>query len=148
MRLKDLEKVNVIAGFPGIGKSDFVSKNTELNIKDSDSSEWDKKDFPNNYLDHIQELIDSGYTILSSTHEDVRNGLEERGISYILVYPEVNLKEEYIERYKKRGSPDAFIEMMDAKWEEFIQSCDESEPYKRIRLTSGEYLSDVIKDLL
>ena len=24
MRLKDLEKVKVIAGFPGIGKSDFV----------------------------------------------------------------------------------------------------------------------------
>lgn len=31
MRLKDLEKIKVIAGFPGIGKSDFVKHNKKKN---------------------------------------------------------------------------------------------------------------------
>lgn len=148
MRLKDLEKVKVIAGFPGIGKSDFVKHNKKMKIKDSDSSEWDKDDFPENYLNYIENIIEDGYTILCSTHEDVRNGLEERGISYVLVYPEENLKEEYIKRYSDRGSPETFIDMMNDKWEEFIKSCDESLPYKRIRLKKGQYLSDVINDFI
>ena len=145
MRLKDLEKVKVIAGFPGIGKSNFVEHNKELKIKDSDSSEWDKKDFPDNYLNYIENIIKDGYTILCSTHKDVRDGLEERNIDYILVYPEENLKEEYIKRYSDRGSPEKFVEMMNDKWEEFIESCDESSPYERIRLKKGQYLLECQK---
>jgi len=148
MRLNDLEKIKVIAGFPGIGKSDFVKHNKKLKIKDSDSSEWDKDEFPENYLNYIENIIEYGYTILCSTHEDVRNGLEERDIDYILVYPEENLKDEYIQRYIDRGSPEAFIDMMNEKWDEFIKSCDESIPYKRIRLKKGQYLSDVINDFI
>lgn len=148
MRIKDLEKINVIAGFPGIGKSDFVKNNKDLKIKDSDSSEWDKANFPENYLNYIEGIIEDGYTILCSTHEDVRNGLEERGITYVLVYPEMELKDEYIKRYTERGSPEAFVKMMGEKWDSFIESCDESSPTKRIRLAEGQYLSVVINDLL
>lgn len=48
----------IISGFHGIGKSYFYNNNHKtLKISDSDSSKFDKKDFPNNYIKHIKKLI-------------------------------------------------------------------------------------------
>lgn len=136
----------VISGFPGIGKTHAVK---ELTVKgqpifDSDSSTFDKAYFPDNYLDHVEATIAKHVPMLVSSHEEVRQGLEARGIQYILVYPEDDLKEEYLQRYRDRGSPDAFVEMMESRWEDFIASCDSSQPNHRVRLSQGQYLSDIL----
>lgn len=93
---------NIIAGFPGVGKS-YLFNETDIKVTDSDSSKFDKKDFPNNYISHIQNKLDEGYTVLSSTHDDVRKAFVENNMPFYLVYPDIRLKDEYIERYKKRG---------------------------------------------
>jgi len=137
----------IISGFPGIGKTHVVNSASIKGrvVADSDSSTFDKADFPDNYLNHIDRILSEGIPTLISSHASVRQGLEKRGISYTLVYPEHNLKNEYLQRYRNRRSPDAFIEMMAARWDEFIGSCDDSYPYRRIRLQQGQYLSDVLK---
>ena len=69
----------VIAGFPGVGKSYLFKGNSEQ-YADSDSSTFDKSDFPANYMRHIAELLGStDKTIFVSTHDTVRQALIDTG---------------------------------------------------------------------
>ena len=120
----------VISAFPGTGKS-FLFKNQNtirLNGKkvfDSDSSTFDKAKFPANYIAHIQKLLaDNPHClIMVSSHVAVRQAMRGAGIEYTLVYPDIALKLAYLDRYIDRGSPPAFCNMMDEKWDDFIESC-------------------------
>lgn len=134
----------VISGFPGVGKSTLF--NNGLNCTDSDSSKFDKEDFPRNYVAHIKALIahnEHDYIFVSS-HDTVRAALLREGITYTLVYPSLTLKDEYIKRYEQRGSPASFIKLMSDNWTSFIVSCAEQTGCSRVVLRSGQYLADVI----
>ena len=48
--------------------------------------------------------MNKNYIVLCSSHMDLRKELNKRNINYIYVKPKKELKEEYIERYKKRGN--------------------------------------------
>ena len=137
-------KTFIIAGFPGIGKS-WLNKKYGNDISDSDSSQFPKEDFPSNYIEHIKSLIGKKPIILTSTHKEVLDGLESENIDYILVYPQKELKEEYLERYKERGSPEGFIKLLDSKWDEFMSDLENTYPKKRIILKEGQYLKDIFK---
>lgn len=78
--------------------------------------------------------------ILVSSHEDVRQMLRDQGIDYILAYPQRELKEEYIRRYKARGNTEGFVNMMEEKWNDFIDSCDADPTDTKIVLGEGEFL--------
>lgn len=161
----------VICAFPGTGKSTIHSKGMDLGlypvrddgtalyrsilgyrtkVYDSDSSKFDKAEFPDNYIQHMMKCLwrevvsPNGFLFLASSHENVREMMTKRKIPYVLVYPDRSLKNEYIERYKQRNSPKAFIDLMDKKWDEFIDSCEKDENTK-IVLKSGQYLIDVLK---
>lgn len=118
---------------------------------DSDSSLFDKNDFPDNYIDHIKRHIDyycvgnGDLTMFISSHDTVRKALKENNLDYVLVYPDRSLKDEWIERYKKRGSPQSFIDLLTNKWDDFIDSCENDSGCKEhVVLQSGQGLSDVI----
>lgn len=113
----------VICGFPGVGKSTLFRNRGDQKILDSDSSTFDKAEFPQNYIAHIREKIAEGYTILASTHDVVRAALVENGIPFAIVYPALNCKDEYLQRYRDRGSPQGFVDLMDAKWVDFVNGC-------------------------
>lgn len=136
--------VKVICGFPGVGKSTLF--NTGLKCTDSDSSKFDKADFPRNYIEHIKQqmLRDDLDYIFVSSHDTVRAALLREGITYTLVYPSLTLKDEYIKRYEQRGSPASFIKLMSDNWTSFIVSCAEQTGCSRVVLRSGQYLADVI----
>lgn len=138
--------MKIISGFPGIGKSSLYNQAPER-IADSDSSQFDKSEFPDNYIVHIRNLLEEGVKdyILVSSHFEVRDELEERGFPFFLVYPERGLKEEYLQRYRDRNSPQAFVDMMGANWDKFITGCEDQEGCEHIVLKSGQYLADVFK---
>lgn len=123
----------VISGFPGVGKTYLYNsiKAKGIKVSDSDSSLY-KGQFPLEYLDHIEDLVhDSDVdVILVSSHEEVRKGLQDRGIKYILVYPDINSKNQYIERYIDRGSSIEFITLLSNKWEEWITTIENSSELK------------------
>ena len=146
-------KVNTLlcAAFPGTGKSYYC--NSELTIQyapdkwccDSDSSKFDKSNFPQNYIEHIKERIADGYArIFISSHKVVRDALVENGLEFILIYPDETLKKEYIDRYKNRGNSEQFVELLDKNWENWIAECKEQKGCKHIVLSSGQYLSNVV----
>lgn len=137
----------LISGFPGVGKTSLYQQG--LRCSDSDSSQFDKALFPGNYIAHLQDLLKKRSLdyIFVSTHDTVRQALDYHNFKYTLVYPDIRIKDEYLERYADRGSPEAFIEFMDRSWEKFIQGCKAQQGCYHIELKSGEYLADVLPRL-
>ena len=147
------KKVKIISGFPGIGKSYFKA-NSSLNVKDSDSSQFSwisegirNPKFPQNYIEHINRLVEDNTTevILVSSHKDVRKGLVANNIYFTLVYPDKALKEEYLQRYIDRGSPESFIKLISNNWDNFLNELDKQDNCKKVILKKDEYLNDVIE---
>ena len=132
----------LISAFPGTGKSHLFKNNKELKILDSDSSTFDKDGFPNNYIEHIKENIGKVDIICISSHKEVREALVDNDLMYILVYPNIELKEEYIKRYKERGNEQVFIDMIGEKWEEWITDVSKQEKCLKVELQKGEFLGD------
>lgn len=142
----DYSKGVIIAGFPGIGKSYFASTFPGI-CSDSDSSQFDKSEFPANYMDHIEGLKQFKHdVILVSSHKVVRDALIERGHEYYLVYPDQSCKQEYLQRYRERGSPQSFIDLIDTHWDTWLAECrDVLHPLVQHRvLTSGWVLADLL----
>jgi len=61
-----------------------------------------------------------------------------------LIYPEKDLKDEYLQRYKDRGNNDAFVDLLDKNWDNCMDEMDNQDASYKIRLKSGQYMSDVI----
>lgn len=143
-----MKKTIIVSAFPGTGKTYFWV-NTDLEVVDSDFSKFDKKDFPQNYINHIKSLIGVKDIILISSHDKVCDVLRQETIPYILVYPSRECKEEYLERYRNRNNDPKFIDLMDKRWDDFIASCYERSGCSHIVLAPGQYLSDIIpKDFI
>ncbi len=134
----------VISAFPGCGKSHYFRNNSDKIVLDSDSSTFDKSDFPRNYIQHIKENIGKVDIIMVSSHKEVRDELVKNGIEFTLVYPESNIKEDYIQRYIDRGSPESFIKLLNNNWENWISELEEQTGCDKVKLKKGQYLSDVI----
>lgn len=153
-------EAKVISAFPACGKSYFYEnfQNCFNGILDSDSSEfsWIKDengnntdvrnpDFPNNYIQHIKDNLDKVDIIFVSSHEVVRHALWDNGIDYLLVYPNKDLKNQWIERFKKRGNNDKFINFISNNWDKFINDMDEETfPYKFRINKEIMFMDDVI----
>ncbi len=137
----------LIAGFPATGKSTAFDKYSESEyiFLDSDSSKFDKDFFPVNYIKHIKDNIDKADVIFVSSHDVVRNALVNNGLWYTLVYPNKYLKNEYIKRYKDRGNPQQFIDLVEKNWDMWISECELQKGCEHVVLESYEYISDIIK---
>jgi len=134
----------IISAFPGCGKSHYFRNNKDKIVLDSDSSTFDKSDFPRNYIEHIKSNIGKTDTIMVSSHKEVRDALVENGIFFTLVYPEPSIREEYVQRYIDRGSPESFVKLLTTNWDSWISELEEQRGCDKIKLKKGQYLSDVI----
>lgn len=150
-----MNRTKVISGFPGVGKSYLNFRREILDLESScygwifDFEKFTKPernpDFPKNYVDAICEEYekDNFDFILISSHESVRNELKNRGVPYIIVAPKRELKNEYLIRYLRRGNEIEFIEMMNSKWDEFIDGI-EKDGQPIIWLEHHIYLAEVL----
>ena len=95
-------------------------------------------DFPNNYIQHIKEHLETEDAIFVSSHKVVRDALREAGIEYYLIYPNRSRKVEWMQRFKDRGNDEAFIKFQEEHWDEFISDMEnETFPKKRVLSYNG-----------
>lgn len=143
MRLKETRmktNLKIICGFPGVGKS-FLCEQTGWH--DSDSSKFSRdRHWPVNYLHHLLRL--EGVALVS-THKEVREVLSvTMHTPFYLCYPDLSCKEEYLQRYERRGSPQAFIDLLDEQWEPWLISLqEEKEAEAHFVLSPGLFISDL-----
>lgn len=132
----------LVSAFPGCGKSTF--KEQHQPVYDSDSSQFPKDKFPWNYLAYLRDRVILRDSALISSHKQVREGLSRMGLHFLLVYPVVECKEEYLKRYRDRGSPTFFLDLLSNNWEAWIAECQAHDGPK-IALIPGQFLADVIE---
>ena len=156
-------KTKIISAFPGTGKT-YYHKNHPDTTLDSDSSQFswlydkdgnklyddDNKPirnpwFPSNYIEHIKSNIGKYEYIFVSSHKEVREALVDNCLLFYLIYPDYNDKEIYIERYKQRGSPERFIDLVRNNWEEWIIELEDQDDCINIQLPSILTISDLLK---
>lgn len=81
--------------------------------------------------------------IIIPTVRSVMPLLDADDIPYTVVYPDVELKDEYEERYRRRGDSQNFLNVFIDGWEYMLEDLDKYGD-KQIVLKRGQYLSDVI----
>lgn len=136
----------VISAFPGCGKTVayFDLKDT-IKVKDSDSSTFDKSEFPENYIKSIKEDIGKYDIIFVSSHKEVRDALEKEKIPYILFFPSYSRRSEFMENYVRRRTSPELIKKIDANFDKWIHDIEEEESdyCQRIRLGEpGQYITN------
>jgi hypothetical protein len=134
------------AAFPGTGKSTMYRRyaGSEKIILDSDSSKFDKDQFPENYLQHIKDNIGKVDVICISSHKEVRDALVANNLPFTLIYPDKSTKDEYISRYTDRGNSSQFIELVEKNWGLWIDECEQQKGCKHIVLPSMIFVDDVL----
>lgn len=153
-----MKDTKIISAFPACGKTYVFENFNDKVILDSDSSKFSwvmvanqkvrNPDFPQNYIRYIKENIGKADYILVSTHENVRRALEDAEIDFYLVYPDRNLKEEWIGRCFLRGNRENFCWLIADNWDNWIDQLEQdSKRHKSIILRHGEHLSNVIRFL-
>lgn len=140
--IKYYKMAKLISAFPGTGKT-YYFNNGDKTILDSDSSTFDKSDFPANYIRHIKENRDKAEVILVSSHKEVRDALVKEGLEFTLVYPKAELKREYMKRFEDRDSHWSFCALIEANWDTWIMELRCQMGCNHRVLNSGEYLSDI-----
>ena len=115
----------LVSAFPGMGKTyAFNTLGKQLKILDSDSSKFDKSDFPKNYIEHIKENIANNDIIFISSHKEVRDALEMENIDFDLFYPSKDRRNEFLENYVARHFPRDLIMKIDNHWNEWIDEIE------------------------
>ena len=99
------------------GKSSIFRDTRDLSgffVRDSDSSTFDKNLFPENYIQHLREAPEGDAITLVSSHDVVREAMSQEGWDFAVVFPRVEDKAVYLQRYADRGSPAAFLDLISA----------------------------------
>jgi len=137
----------IITGFPCIGKKSFYKKSKSLGLEVLDF-DITSTYFPGNYMNfNIKDLVGKYDYILLPSHAIVRDHLVNDSLDYTLVYPDRLLKEDYIERFKLRGSPDSFINLLDNNWDKWISNLEHQKNCTHKKLYHGQYLTDIISEI-
>lgn len=140
----------VIAGFPGVGKT-WLLENSTTPVSDSDSSRfsWESPgvrhpEWPRNYVEHVRGQMPVSSYVLVSTHKEVREALLQAEIPFTLVYPGLTMKEEYLQRYWDRGSTGGFVKLLEQNYESWIRELLDQQGCDHVILGPGQYLGDVL----
>lgn len=129
----------IIASFAGTGKS-FASLKVK-NCLDLDSTlyKWDNVNnenieklkgniarkaninWPENYiLTIIENLKKYDYILISLNVPEIFDVLKKMGYEYYILLPQLNNKNDVLERLKKRGNTNRFVNQIDDKFEEVL----------------------------
>lgn len=142
--------VRIISAFPGTGKT-FFCENVNpkaLGIRFSEYA-WISRgtrnlDFPKNYIEKIKNSMRESELILVSSHAEVVKGLLREKLDFTLVFPSMNLKEEYLRRIKQRGDSEEYVELLSKNWESWVGELESQKDCVKIKLSAGQYLADVL----
>jgi len=75
--------------------------------------------------------------------------LIENNLWFTSVFPKRSLKEDYLKRYRQRGNPESFVELVEQKWDIFVDSMQyDPSRCNHIELGEGEFLANVFWSIL
>lgn len=142
----------VVMGFPGSGKTHFFKEAlvSNLRVVDCDMVMDPKDKQGSDYVKLTLDAMKNGVDVmLLISHPWIRKALEEANIMYVLSYPNHGDKNEYMRRYRERGSSDEFITRLDENWDKWIDSCVEETFPIRIASPGPDWtITDTVKEMV
>lgn len=143
----------IIIGYQGIGKS---SLSKIFSIDPESGNFWvDGKRDENWYIPYCNianDISNQGYIVCTSSHKPVRDYLKNSKERIVVAFPALELKEQWIERLKKRyedsGLEKDYKAMMDAvdRYDDNIKELM-AEPFDKLIIKNMNYnLADMILD--
>ena len=126
----------IIIGYPGVGKTSLAGRYNQY--IDLESSNWNAPDNtkPDNwwwsYGKVAEDLSRHGYRVFVSCHPSVQKYFEESNEYVMLLYPSLELKEEWVKRLSDRYDRDrsmknlAALNNVELYYDKQIKSLDES----------------------
>lgn len=159
----------IIAAYAGVGKTTFCTKNQGnaidvvcmpfkySNFYEVSSQLGESEDIKANEKLELRDKWELYYYwavkylayycpkkyIVIPTINSIMDFLEADNIPYTIFYPNVELKDEYEQRYLERGNSESFMDVFIGQWDYRLESLAERK-CKKIVLESHQYLSDVI----
>lgn len=95
----------IVIGYQGIGKSTLAGRDNKFIDLESGNFWVDGKrsdDWYKPYCNIAEHLSKQGYIVFTSSHEVVRKQLENSSEIIVLVYPSIELKDEWIDKLEER----------------------------------------------
>jgi len=136
-------KTVLCAAFCGTGKT-FICEKTDIKAIEIEYWKYKEQGLQKKYIKDIKKYLNKVDYIFISTEPDGLNLLYNNGYDIILVYPENDLRNEYLDRYIERDSPHEFIGAYMKFWNIWINELKKQKCSKHIILKKGEYLQDVL----
>lgn len=138
-------KTTIYAAFCGTGKT-FICSQTDVNAIEIEYWKYEEKGLQENYVKDVEEAVGSvGYIFLNTNPEGLEM-LKPKGFDIILVYPDNELRNEYLDRFIDRDSSCDFIGAFMKYWHVWINELKEQDQCNHIVMKSGEYLYDYLKN--
>ena len=138
-------KTVLCASFCGTGKT-FICENSQ--IKAVEVEYWQYKGQEKEFLQDIKKHIGIVDIIFLQTDSESLNILHDEGLEIILIYPQKNLRNEYLDRYIERDNPYDFIGSMMKYWDKTIDELSNRKYCKHFVLEKNQYISDVIEKII
>lgn len=138
----------IVIGYQGIGKSTLASRDICYIDLESGNFWVDGKraeDWYKPYCKIAEHLSQQGYVVFTSSHAVVREQLKNSTETVVVVYPAVELKDEWIarleKRYKESGLEKDYKALMNAKdrYVENIQELENCDIENKLAIHSMEY---------
>lgn len=114
-----------------------------LNRWNYETQEYDPYGVPDDW--NVKSYSDDMDEIVNCPHcgKEVRDELNKRSIPFTIVLPSLDMKQEMIDRYIKRGNQENFVTVLENNYETFVNDLM-SDPNNKIVLDSSQYLKDVV----
>ena len=96
------------------------------------------------YIQDVKAQLGKVDFVFLSTEVEGLQLLHNEGLEIFLVYPQKNLRNEYLDRYIERDNPYDFIGTMMKFWDTTIEKLQELKYCKHFVLEKNQYLSDIL----
>lgn len=144
----------VICGFPGVGKTCALKALGQQALKlgrplgwvvDHDTRGYDTDvDFPVRYVQDLEALVRNGHQVMTSTRPEVLDALTNTALVLILVYPQLNSDDEYLNRYLSRHMDIKSVRYLYGNWKRLIKHCWTTPAKTHKELKPGQTFLDVV----
>lgn len=142
----------IIIGYPGVGKTSLAGRYNQY--IDLESSNWNSPDNTKpdiwwwSYGKVAEDLSRQGYRVFVSCHPSVQKYFEESNEYVMVLYPSLELKEEWIKRVADRYDRDrsmknlAALNNVELYYDKQIKSLDDSPFKNKLVLKDMNYTLD------
>ena len=138
-------KTILCASFCGTGKT-FICENSR--IKAVEVEYWKYKGIEKEFIQDIKKHIGVVDIVFLQTDTESLNLIKNEGLEIILIYPQKNLRNEYLDRYIERDNPYDFIGTMMKYWDKNIDELSNRNYCKHFVLEKNQYITDIIHQII